>query len=97
MEEVSGPKLKYVKMSVHTQLAARAKLNKAILPGNLAIAEDGNMNFIFSKTPIVTDSFKSSLDERLSCLRKEIRILSELTFLHECFLLDCVVVRPLVR
>ena len=39
VEAVSGPKLKYVKMSAQAQLAARAKLYKALLPRNTAIAE----------------------------------------------------------
>ena len=39
--------MKYVKMIVHAPNAARAKLYKAFLPRNIAIAKDENMNFIY--------------------------------------------------
>ena len=48
--------LKYVKMGVHTPNEARAKLGKALLQRNTGISEDENMNFIYLKTPIATDS-----------------------------------------
>ena len=75
-------------MSVHAPNAARAKRYKALLPRNIAIAEEENMNFIYIYTPIATDSFiESLLDKRLSCLRQEIIILREITHLHECIAL----------
>ena len=73
-------------MSVHASSAASAKLCRELLPGNIEIIENEHMNFVYLKSPIGTDSFvESYLEERLTRLRKEIRLLSEMTHLHECF------------
>jgi len=88
LEPISGLKLKWVKMSVHAPNAHSAKLCRELLPSTMEVCEDEEMNFVYLKTPIGTDDFvESYLEKKLARLRTEIRSVSEMTHLHECFTL----------
>ena len=88
LEPISGLKLKWTKMSVHVPNPASAELCRRILPNNVDIIEDEEMNFVYLKTPIGANDFvQSYLEKKLARLREEIESLSEMTHLHECFTL----------
>ena len=88
LEPISGLKLKLIKMSVHALNSVSAELCKQLLPKNITVVENEEMNLVYLKTPIGTDKFvESYLEEKLVRLRKEIDLLSEMTHLHECFTL----------
>ena len=88
LEPISGLKLKWVKMSVHAPNATTAQLCRALLPEDLDVVENEEMNFIYLKTPIGSNNFVNEyLEKKLSRLEKEVRLLSEMTHLHECFTL----------
>ena len=88
LEPVSGLKLKWTKMSVHAPNSASAQSCRELLQTNVEVVENEQMNFVYLKTPIGSDFFvEGYLDERLTLLRKEISLLSEMTHLHECFTL----------
>ena len=54
----------------------------------MKIIKDEEMNFVFLKTSIGTDGFVNDyLEGKLTRLREEIRRLSDMTHLHECFTL----------
>ena len=88
LEAISGLKLKWTKMSVHSPNSESTKLCKQLLPDKIKIIEDKDMNFVYLKTPIGTDKFvESYLQEKMIRLRREIKSLSEMSHLHECFTL----------
>ena len=75
-------------MSVHAPNAVCADACRRLLPDNIEVIEDMDMNFVYLKTPIGTDAFvQSYLDQKLARLQKEVQALSEMTHLHECFTL----------
>ena len=97
LEPISGLKMKYIKMSVYAPDSATAQVCRDLLPKQLLIHEDENVNFVYLKTPIGNDSFvEEYLEERLCRLRQEINRLNEMTHLQEC-LIYCVVVHPPVK
>ena len=54
----------------------------------IRIHENEDMNFVYLKTPIGNDEFvEKYLEGKLTRLRKEIKMLSEMKHLHECFTL----------
>ena len=88
LEPISGLKLKLTKMSVHAPDSASAQLCRELMPGNIEIIKDEEMNFIYLKTPIGTDKFvEDYLDKKMIRLRREINSLSEMSHMHECFTL----------
>ena len=88
LEHISGLKLKLVKMSVHAPNSGSAELCRQLLPKNITVVEDEEMNLVYLKTPIGTEKFvESYLEEKLDRLCKDINLLSEMTHLHECFTL----------
>ena len=75
-------------MSIHAPNAESGRLCRQLLGSSIEVTEDETMNFVYLKTPIGTDTFvEKYLDEKLVRLKKEIRSLSEMTHLHECFTL----------
>ena len=79
---------KYIKISVYASNSKVAQDCRQLLPSNLEIHEDEDMNFVYLQTPIGSDEFvESYLEGKLARLSKEIRMLSEMTHLHECFTL----------
>ena len=88
LEQVSGLKLNYKKMCVFAPNSAVAQACMELLPSDLEIKEDKNMNFVYLKSPIGSDDFVDGyLERKLARLREEIGMLSEMTHLHECFTL----------
>ena len=74
-------------MSVHAPNFTSAQLCRELIP-NIDVIEDQDMNFVYLKTPIGSDSFVwSYLEKKLARLDNEINLLSEMTHLHECFTL----------
>ena len=88
LEPVSGLKLKWIKMSVLAPNAESANLCRHLLGSSIEVTENEMMNFVYLKTRTGTDSFvEKYLDVKLVQLENEIRSLSEMTHLHECFIL----------
>ena len=88
LEPISGLKLKLIKMSVHAPNSVSAEVCRQLLPKNITVVEDEEMNLVYLKTPIGTDKFvESYLEEKLVRFRKEIDLRNEMTNLHECFTL----------
>ena len=88
LEPICGLKLKYVKMSVYAPTSTSARLCRELLPDELKVHEDENLNFVYLKTPIGSDEFvEDYLEKKLTRLRKEIQMLTEMNHLHECFTL----------
>ena len=57
LEQISGLKLKWVKMSVHAPNATTAKLCRDILPSTIKVIEDEEMNFVYLKTQLGQTTF----------------------------------------
>ena len=88
LENISGLKLKFTKMSAYAPTPATARLCRELLPKDVVVFEDAEMNLVWMKTPIGSEGFvEKYLDGKLVRLREEIKLLSEMTHLHECFTL----------
>ena len=57
LENICELKLKWNKMSVHSPSTASAKNCRRLLPSTLQIIDDEEMNFVYLKTPVVSDKF----------------------------------------
>ena len=61
---------------------------RELLPSEIQVIENENLNFVYLKTPKGEDAFvEKYLEEKLTQLRREISALSEMTHLHGCFTL----------
>ena len=75
-------------MDIYAPNSASAQECRNLLPAQIEVHEDEDMNFVYLKSPIGTDAFvEKYLDGKLAQLRSEIRRLSEMKHLHECFTL----------
>ena len=73
LEQVSGLKLKFKKMSLYAPNAALARECRQLLSNNLEIHEDEDMNFVYLKSPIGSNDFvETYLEGKLTRLRGEI-------------------------
>ena len=75
-------------MDAHAPNAEAAVECERLLPEEVRVHHNPEMNFVYLRTPIGSDDFvKGQLEIRLMNLRRKIEMVAEFPHLHECFTL----------